>query len=272
MPWVWRVARRGLSHTWAPASVTSTSRTVSPARCPPLTSTARQPSASKDSPAARIAVTSPIAMPHRISASGRFGVSTVARPISSRFSASTASGSISRAPPLAAITGSTTSGRPAARCAQYCGERFDYRGIVQHAGFDRVGADIVEHHLDLLADEFWRDRQHAEDAQGVLRGQRSDRRRCVGTEHRHRLDIGLDAGAAAGIRAGDDQHPPAHDCAACTIPPPGTRPGAAQSAMACRQVPPSGSRRRSPRPPAPPIARPRLRPSPGSRAPSPIAG
>src|SRR6185312_12493425 len=29
-------------------------------------------------------------------------------------------------------------------------------------------------------------------------------------EHRHCLDVGLDAGAAARIRAGDDQHPAAH--------------------------------------------------------------
>ena len=44
------------------------------------------------------------------------------------------------------------------------GHRLDHRRIVQHAGLDRIGADIVEHDLDLLADEIGRDRQDAENA------------------------------------------------------------------------------------------------------------
>ena len=54
----WRCA--GSSTRGAPAAVTSTSCTVSPARCPPLTSTARQPSASSALAASRIAAISPI--------------------------------------------------------------------------------------------------------------------------------------------------------------------------------------------------------------------
>ena len=91
---------------------------------------------------------------------------------------------------------------------------------MQHAGLDRVGADVVEHDFHLPADEIWGDRQHAENALGVLRGQRGDRRRGERVEHRHRLDVGLDAGAAAGIRAGDDQNPPLHDWGLRVILPP----------------------------------------------------
>ena len=43
----------------------------------------------------------------------------------------------------------------------------------------------------------------AGDAAGVLRGQRGDHRRAVDAERREGLQVGLDAGAAAGIRARD---------------------------------------------------------------------
>ena len=94
--------------------------------------------------------------------------------------------------------------------AQRGGNRLDDQQIVQHACLDCIGPDVVEHDLDLLANKIGRDRQNAEDALGVLRSQRGDRRRRIGIEHRHGLDVGLDTGAAAGIRAGDDQYPAAH--------------------------------------------------------------
>ena len=93
---------------------------------------------------------------------------------------------------------------------EHRGDGLDHRGIVQHAGLDRVGPDIVEHDLDLLPDEFGRDRQYPENAERVLRRQRRDRRGGETVEHRHGLDVGLNAGAAARIGAGDDQHPPLH--------------------------------------------------------------
>ena len=43
------------------------------------------------------------------------------------------------------------------------------------------------------------------DADGVLRGDRGDRARAVHAERRERLQIGLDAGAAARVAAGDGQ-------------------------------------------------------------------
>ena len=62
------------------------------------------------------------------------------------------------------MTGSTTSGTSGARAASTAATASITAGVVQHAGLDRVGADIVEHDLDLLADEVGRDRQHAEHA------------------------------------------------------------------------------------------------------------
>ena len=82
--------------------------------------------------------------------------------------------------------------------------------VVQHAGLQRISAKIVEHDLDLLPDEIGRDRQDAEHACCVLRGQRRHGGHRKAAEHRHGFDVRLDAGAAAGIRAGDDQYPPVH--------------------------------------------------------------
>src|SRR5271165_342741 len=97
---------------------------------------------------------------------------------------------------------------------QHRSYRLDYRCIVQHAGLDHVGANIVEHHLDLPADELWRYRQNSEDALGILRGKRGYRGCGIGIKHRHSLDVGLDAGAAPGIGTGDDQYPASHYSAA----------------------------------------------------------
>ena len=43
-------------------------------------------------------------------------------------------------------------------------------------------------------------------ADGVLGGQRGDRRHAVDARARERLQVGLDPGAAAGVRAGDREH------------------------------------------------------------------
>ena len=64
--------------------------------------------------------------------------------------------------------------------------------------------------FDLLADEIRRHRQHAEHAARILGGQGGDRRRGIAAERGDGLDVRLDAGAAAGIGAGDDEDPSLH--------------------------------------------------------------
>src|SRR5690606_3643424 len=53
-----------------------------------------------------------------------------------------------------------------------------------------------------------RDRKDVGDAMGVLHRHRADGGRRIAAQHGHGLDVGLDARAAAGIGAGDEQHPP----------------------------------------------------------------
>ena len=81
----------------------------------------------------------------------------------------------------------------------------DHFGAVQHAGLDRVGADVGQHHLDLLGDEGGIDGYHSMHAHRVLRGERGNRGGGKTTHRRHCLDVGLDAGATARIGTGDDQ-------------------------------------------------------------------
>ena len=60
---------------------------------------------------------------------------------------------MSGAPPFATITGSTHQRHHRRPFRQHGRDGVDHPGIVQHAGLDGVGADIVEHDFDLLADE-----------------------------------------------------------------------------------------------------------------------
>ena len=92
VPWVWRVAIRGLSQTLSTGGGHQHVRHGFPGEMPALDQ--HRPAAEREqaSPAARISATLPIVAPHKISASGRFGVTISARAISSCFSASTAAG------------------------------------------------------------------------------------------------------------------------------------------------------------------------------------
>ena len=76
---------------------------------------------------------------------------------------------------------------------QRVGDRLDRRRIAQHAGLDRVGADVVQHARRSARDELRRHRVDRVHAQRVLRGQRGDRGRGIGAERGDRLDVGLDA-------------------------------------------------------------------------------
>ena len=114
------------------------------------------------SAASCIAATLSIPYPARISASGRFGVSTAARGTRRRFSASIAV----EFDQWRAAFGDhdrIEHERHLRRLLNECrGDGLDNGGIVQHTGLDRIGPDIIEHDFDLLPNEFGRDRQYPE--------------------------------------------------------------------------------------------------------------
>jgi hypothetical protein len=87
------------------------------------------------------------------------------------------------------------------------GDRSGGRGVAQHAGLDRVGADIGQHALHLLADDRHGHHMDAVNAQRVLRGDCGDRGGGIGAHRGHGFDVGLDAGAGGGIGSGNDKNP-----------------------------------------------------------------
>ncbi len=105
------------------------------------------------------------------------------------------SSEVSLSPEVAITTGSTTSGTSVASSS--AGDRFDDRPVLQHAGLDGIDADIVEDSAHLALDDIRRHIVNARDAEGVLDGDGGDGRRGVSAERGDRLDIRLDAGAAA---------------------------------------------------------------------------
>ena len=66
-----------------------------------------------------------------------------------------------------------------------------------HADLHRIGADILEHRIDLRPDHFRRDILHGTNAAGVLRGDGRDGRFRVKTVRCYGFDVGLDAGSSA---------------------------------------------------------------------------
>ena len=151
--------------------------------------------------------------PVSASASGTFGVTTAARAMKRRSSASSARGSKSARPGRRDHDRIDDQRHGRRQLLDRIAGDFDDAVIQKHAGLDAIGADIAEHALDLAFHEIRRHGQDALNADGVLRGERGDRRRRIGAERRHRFDIRLDAGAAARIRAGDDQHAAVHSAA-----------------------------------------------------------
>jgi hypothetical protein len=86
---------------------------------------------------------------------------------------------------------------------QVRGGGIDDRTGEEHPGLGGVDADVVEDGIELGGDELRRDLVHSADPNRVLGRQRDDRGHTVGPVARERLQIGLDAGAAARIRAGN---------------------------------------------------------------------
>ena len=244
-----RCAARGTPPS--PPSVASRSSTSRPARCPPFSSTAGTPSATQRRGGAAhrgLVGDRHAAQRLRLRQVGgdQRGQRQQAPPEQPQRRARPAA----RAPPLATMTGSTTSGTPRAIAASTSQTAAIVAAVAEHAGLDHVGADVVQH-----ARPFAPRRTPAAPActparRGVLRGQRGDRGHGVAAERRDRLDVGLDARAAAGIGSGDHQHPAAHQAASV---------GRAARPRRCARTDSSTSRAPAPRPRLPPSPAPAAR-------------
>ena len=77
--------------------------------------------------------------------------------------------------------------------------------VRKHADLHRGDGDVGEYGVDLRADEGRRGHMDARHAAGVLRRQRGDDGHPVTAVGGKGFQIGLDAGAAGGIRAGNGQ-------------------------------------------------------------------
>ena len=176
-----------------------------PAPWPPLISTARHPIASRRWPWRAIAASlCATGSSSNAAASGRFGVISEARGTSFVRSASTASGASSRSPDVATITGSSTTCRGDHRVSPAA-----MASIVANCATIPIltasTVEIAEHGVDLRGHERRRHRMNAADARRVLGGQGGDDGCAIDAERRKRLQVGLDAGAARRIGAGDGE-------------------------------------------------------------------
>jgi hypothetical protein len=117
------------------------------------------------------------------------------------------------------------------------GDRAHHVRRAEHAQLGGVHHDVGEQRRQLLGDELRRYAVDAGDTAGVLRGQRGEHRRPVDAEGAERLEVGLDAGAAAGVAARHGQRcrhprPPADHTRAPSIDTRSARAAAAGSGAA----------------------------------------
>ena len=83
------------------------------------------------------------------------------------------------------------------------GHRFDDRRRAQRSGLGGMGRYVIENGFDLLTDQFRIEEFDTADGLCILDGDQRQYRLAVDAELVKSFEIGLDAGAAAGIRAGD---------------------------------------------------------------------
>ena len=82
-------------------------------------------------------------------------------------------------------------------------DRLHARGRGQHADLDCIRHDILKHRVDLLLDHLRADVLDVDHARGILRYDRHDHAHAEHAQGGHRLQIRLDARAAAAIRTGN---------------------------------------------------------------------
>jgi hypothetical protein len=87
--------------------------------------------------------------------------------------------------------------------SEVVGHDLDQVSREEHSGLRGIDADVAEDGLELRSNELCRHLVHSGHTRGVLGGQRDDRAHSVTAGGRERLQVGLDPGAAAGIRAGN---------------------------------------------------------------------
>ena len=138
--------------------------------------------------------------PLSASASGMFGVIARASGSSSRHIACTPSASSSRAPLVETSTGSrTTSGSSSSLIAAATASTI--AAVASMPIFVASIGQVAGDRFDLRRHEIGRQRRDRLDASRALHGHRGDRAGAVDAERGERLQVGLDAGAAARVAA-----------------------------------------------------------------------
>ena len=77
---------------------------------------------------------------------------------------------------------------------------------MEHADFNGVGPYVVEHRPNLAGNEFNGNRVDVGDADGVFVNNGDYGRGAVASTCRKGFQVGLNAGSAAGVAAGNGQH------------------------------------------------------------------
>jgi hypothetical protein len=95
--------------------------------------------------------------------------------------------------------------------AQEVGDRLDDARAEEHPGLGGVGADVVEHRVELGAGEGRRRLVDGRDRGRALRGERHDRAHAVAAERGERLQVRLDPRAPARVRGRDGEAPGYHE-------------------------------------------------------------
>ena len=95
--------------------------------------------------------------------------------------------------------------RAGAAIPEHAGDRLDDLGRAQHPGLDGARADVLEHGHDLRHDHRGRHHGDVTHPRGVLGGDGGQGAGAEYAQRGERLQVGLDAGAAAGVAPRDCQ-------------------------------------------------------------------